>query len=118
MFYCLFYGSLRKYSKRGYNFNRFAHVAGEQIYIKDIILDGYELFDLGAYPAATKGKGQIKAELHSVSSAYYTLLANMEINSGYQESFIDLGDGIVASLFTMPKEILVKMKRVTSGDWD
>lgn len=116
MKYCLMYGSLRRYSKRGYNFNRFSNY-GEQIYIKDLTLNGFEMYDLGAYPAICKGNGKIKTELHSVTDEVYMMISYMETNAGYQESFVDLGDGIIASLFTMRKENLVKMKKVNSGDW-
>lgn len=119
MKYILVFGSLRKYSSRGFNFNRFK-AYGEQIFIRNLVLDGYEMYSLGAYPAICPGDGQIKCELHSIAEDAYNLIQQMEINAGYREDFVKLEGGITASIFTMPKERLLKFKvpKMESGDWN
>ncbi len=106
---CLFYGSLKS---TGYNFNRFF---GQKL-LKDITLQGYDLYSLGQYPAACKGQGSIKVELHEIEEDTYESIQSMERGAGYEESFIEL-DGVKASIFLMNPEHLEGRSKVENGDW-
>lgn len=115
MNYMLVFGSLRQKSPKGYNFNRF----GGQVFIKDVELDGFEMYSLGAYPAICVGNGSIKCELHTVSDSAFANIRHMEKGAGYEEKIINLENGIKATLFIMDKKQLLHYDcpRVKSGDW-
>lgn len=113
MKYIIVYGSLRKNSKRGYNFNRF----GGQTYIRDLILDGYEMYSLGPYPAICKGHGTIHCEVHSVEEQPYQSIRQMEIGAGYALETINISEG-KASLFVAPKATLETQLQIVDGDWE
>lgn len=114
MRYLLVFGSLRKNSRRGYNYQRF----GGQKYIKDIQLNGFDMVSLGGYPAISEGSGTIKTELHEVEDISYGSIYRMEIGAGYYEKVIKLDDDIKASIFLMDKEKVGKYQKVKSGDWN
>lgn len=117
MKHLLVFGSLRQNSKRGYNFNRF----GGQEYIKDIELNGFEMYNLGSYPAICEGEGKIKCELHSVKEEAANYIERMEIGAGYTGKTIktELNGQIVdATIYTWPKSRLQKYNRIESGNWD
>ena len=111
----LFFGSLRKNSKRGYNFNR----CGKQTYIETITLDGFDMYSLGPYPAICKGDGKIVCELHSVDERTFLSISGMERGAGYTEEVLKVGD-IDASIWMMPADRLKKSgkPKVENGDWD
>lgn len=111
MRHLLVFGSLRQNSKRGYNFQRF----GGQTYLKDVELDGFEMVNLGAYPAIYKGNGKIKCELHAVEDKSFEYIKRMELGAGYQEQVLKEYN---ASIFLMDKEQLENYPRVKSGDWN
>lgn len=113
--YILVFGSLRKNSKRGFNYNRF----GGQTYLRDITLAGFEMFNLGAYPAICEGNGTIKAELHAVTDEAYNLICRMEAGAGYDKLELNV-DGKKATIFTMTKQMMQQfgVKKVASGDWN
>lgn len=115
MHHILVYGSLRKHSERGYNFNRFQG----QEFIKKVTLDGYELYDLGPYPALTEGNGKVVFELHSIEDDSFKCIQYMEQGAGYTEKKVNV-DGIEASIFVWPKRRIeaCKAPRVESGDWN
>ena len=108
--YGLFYGSLRK---GHYNFGRF-----NQKYIKTLSLKGYDLYDLGPYPAIVEGEGAVVVELHELDESSDSSIRRMELGAGYKETLIPLvheGEEILASLyFFAQKPYAVK---VESGDW-
>lgn len=111
--YLLVFGSLRKNSKRGYNFNRF----GGQTFLKEVDLDGFKMVSLGPYPAIYKGEGKIKCELHKVAAQAYKNIYRMELGAGYEELTLDL-DNIKASIFVMDKNRLENYPVVKNGDWN
>jgi gamma-glutamylcyclotransferase (GGCT)/AIG2-like uncharacterized protein YtfP len=113
MKHILVFGSLRQHSKRGYNFDRFSG----QKFIRNIELDGFEMYDLGSFPAICRGQGKIKAELHSVEDVAAERIERMEIGAGYKSIPIDI-DNIKASIYIMDKERLQGYPKVESGDWD
>ena len=110
------FGSLRQHSKRGYNFNRF----GGQTFIKPLELEGYDMFDLGAYPAIAEGKGKIQCELHSIEDRSFLSVQRMEAGAGYTEKTLDI-EGVPATIFVMSPQMLKaygKVKPYPSGDWN
>lgn len=118
MKYMLFFGSLRKNSKRGYNFNRF----GGQTYLKDYTLNGFKMYSINDwYPAVCREKGKIKCELHSVEDGAAKNIEGMEIGAGYTGIEIPIvheDKEITATIYTWPKEKLKQYKKIESGDWD
>ena len=114
MRYLLVFGSLRKKSKRGYNFNRF----GGQKFLRNVTLDGFEMYSLSSYPAVCRGEGKIKCELHSVEKEAAEYIEGMEIGAGYSPEKIKLKNGIEATIYTWPKERLYLFPRVANGDWN
>ena len=117
MKYILVYGSLRKNSKRGYNFNRF----GGQTYIKDIELAGFDMYDLGSYPAIGYGTHGLKCELHSITDDSYDKILRMEVAAGYNPVILK-GLEHEPTVFVLNQYIIDKIKQksplVASGDWD
>ncbi len=113
----LFFGSLRKNSKRGYNFDRFQK--GGQKYIKDVWLNGWQMYDLGAYPAIARGafNSKIKCELHEVNDFCFERIQSMEAGAGYKELELDV-DKIKATIFYMDAKSLQGCNIVFSGDWN
>lgn len=108
--YALFYGSLKK---DHYNFNRF----GGQTFVKEVELDGYELFNLGSYPAILEGKGKIIAELHEVTPEAFASIRRMEIGAGYSEKQKEI-DGEKASLFVFSESrIRNAFPKIEDGNW-
>ena len=117
--YALFYGSLRakpEGAKQFYNFGRFGK--GTQVYINTLTLEGYELYDLGPYPAVCEGEGSIVVELHRVDSLAFSLIGRMEKGAGYFEKKVKVDDA-EASIYLMLKEDLIYggAKRIITGDW-
>lgn len=118
MKHILVFGSLRQHSKRGYNFDRFGK--GSQKFVKNVTLNGYDMFDLGAYPAIAEGKGTIKAELHTVTDEAFARIQRMEAGAGYGEKTEKI-DGVEATIFTMtPAQLQAYRapKPYPSGDWN
>ena len=111
MKYLLVYGSLKR---NGFNYNRFSG----QNYIKDVLLEGFDMYDLGSYPAVCKGNGIIKCELHSIEEKSFKQIQNMEKWAGYEElTFPVKGITKEVSVFIMPKENLVNCKKIECGNW-
>ncbi len=121
--YLLVFGSLRKTSKRGYNFDRFGK--GTQTFITKFELDGYDMYSLSSYPAICPGKGKIVVELHEVQDEAADLIEDMEVGAGYAGVQVKLGEkhgiipGETATIYTWPKERLEGYyPKVKSGDWN
>lgn len=109
----LVFGSLRETSKRGYNFNRF----GGQTRLRELQLEGYEMYDLKYYPAVCLGEGKIKVELHEVTDSAFKSIKSMEAGAGYTELSIPVEEGN-ATMFVMEKSKLQHRDKVESGDWE
>lgn len=117
MRHILTYGSLRKNSSRGNNFCK----AGQQNFIKEVILDGYEMYSFGVYPTICEGSGQIKCELHEVDEKTYLSICMMEFHAYYSAKNVVV-DGITATLFYMIPEVIELIyggviSKVEDGDW-
>jgi gamma-glutamylcyclotransferase (GGCT)/AIG2-like uncharacterized protein YtfP len=110
----LVYGSLRKTSKRGFNFNRF----GGQTYIRTLELDGYRMHSYGAYPAVTPDPGgSIVAEVHEVEPEAFNCIKRMELGAGYTYNKVTLDDGEVATIYVAEDLNPDKYPHVVDGDW-
>lgn len=110
----LVYGSLRKYSKRGYNFNRF----GGQHFIRRTTVKGYEMRDMTYYPGVSPADAskEVVAELHEVHPVAFSAIRNMEKGAGYVEHQIKMPEG-EATLF-VSGDNLGQYPVVESGDWN
>ncbi len=118
MRHILIFGSLRKNSARGTNFGRL----GEQIFVKEVILDGYDMFSFQAYPTICEGTGKVKCELHEVEDDTYVRIVAMEMNAGYSAKNVTI-DGVKATLFYMIPDIIElfyggAFEKIESGDWN
>jgi gamma-glutamylcyclotransferase (GGCT)/AIG2-like uncharacterized protein YtfP len=118
----LFFGSLRQYSKRGYNHDRFGK--GTQKYIKTFTLPGFEMYSVhGHYPTICKGDGSIVVELHEVEPQAWERISYMEKSAQYDNMTIPVehnGKTVDATIYYWSKENIEKAKlpRVESGDWN
>lgn len=121
--YLAVYGTLKKFSKKGYNFNRF----GGQTYIDDIKLHPYIMFNLGNYPAiidvdkagkiADNIHPVVKGELHSVSLDAFNKIKEMEIGAGYIESEFVWGKRKASVFVANSFEMVKNCKIIEHGDW-
>jgi gamma-glutamylcyclotransferase (GGCT)/AIG2-like uncharacterized protein YtfP len=81
---------------------------------------GFELVDLGEYPALLRaGEAQVLGELYEVSAE---ILAAVDVYEGCPEIYarqrIELDGGAPADAYVMSSEAHARgLPRVTSGDW-
>ena len=111
----LVFGSLRKNSKRGYNFGR----CGEQTFIKPLKLQGFEMYSLSAFPTICEGNGEITCELHSVDETTFARIGRMESGAGYKEKIVNI-DGVDATIYVWDKAQIERceLPKVKNGDWN
>lgn len=114
---CCFYGSLRKPM---YNYERFVNFYGTDSMIYEITtkIPGFELYDLGDYPAAIKTfeDTNIVVDLFSLSDECYKSIQYMESFAGYHEDTVYINDESY-SIFLFQKEKLNEKKLIELGDW-
>lgn len=113
---CAFYGSLRKPM---YNYERFIERFGldSMHYKKTVKIEGYELYDLGAYPGIQNAEKHktIVVDLFEVTEDVYNVIYDMESGANYYEDDVFIDSGIYKIFIYLGKvspEDLVK-----SGDW-
>lgn len=113
--YLLCFGTLKKNCKNGYNYQRF----GGQEFVKDFILKGYKMVNLGYYPAIYKDNtdSTIQCEFHEVDKDSMDYIRRMERGAGYDEEIINV-DGQDASLFVMNKSKIDKYEHIDTGNWE
>ena len=79
------------------------------------ILKGFDLYDLGIFPACTKGKGKIVAELFEIDEQTFQMIDAMERGEGYYSELA------TDQMFNQGDIYLVPLKPsnkiVESGDW-
>jgi gamma-glutamylcyclotransferase (GGCT)/AIG2-like uncharacterized protein YtfP len=82
-------------------------------YLGDVRLEGYDLFDMGEYPAAVPGAGAIQAELYELPSpAVLEVLDEAErVPTLYRREMVD---GAWLYIYAQPVEAA---PRIASGDW-
>lgn len=113
---CAFYGSLRKPM---YNYSRFIKTYGldSMRYKKTVKINGYELYNLGAYPGIklTEKDKTIIVDLFEVTQDVYEVIYGMESGANYYEDDVIIDD--------TPYKIFIYLGWVSpsslieSGDW-
>lgn len=111
------YGSLREGE---YNYDRVRQLFGNRsinVLRKDIIVEGFDLFDLGPYPAISRGENNLTVEIISVDENAYSFIKSMELGAGYNEEHIKYKPYGNVIIYTYPKNSFNKERLVASGDW-
>lgn len=82
-------------------------------------LPGYDLFDLGAYPAlAEGGSGAVKGEVYEVAREDLKLIDSLEGHPDwYERKQVALKDGSVVETYIMPRHDINDYPIIDSGDW-
>ncbi|AYC20413.1 Gamma-glutamylcyclotransferase family protein YtfP [Dickeya dianthicola] len=103
------YGSLRR--KQGNS-----HWMTNAQWLGDHQLEGYELYDLGHYPAAVAGEGEIYCEVYRISSSILTELDELKRGGGvYQRELIATPFG--SAWIYLYQRPVTGLRRIASGDW-
>lgn len=112
------YGSLRK---GDYNYDRC--IPNAEV-IEQVELQGWEMYDLGSYPAIVRGDGTVLFDIMDVTDEHYDRVESMELGAGYIAETVTLKGASEATLFYMKDEALAQyeswsrqVKLVESGDW-
>lgn len=103
------YGSLRR--KQGNS-----HWMTNAQWLGDHKLEGFELYDLGLYPAAIPGEGTIYCEVYRINSSILSELDELKSNTkDYRRELISTPYGSAwIYLYKLPLE---GVSRIESGDW-
>ncbi|MBW7982804.1 gamma-glutamylcyclotransferase family protein [Enterobacillus tribolii] len=103
------YGSLRR--KQGNS-----HWMTNAQWLGDHVLEGYEMYDLGHYPAVIQGDGEIYCEVYRIDSTILSELDELKSNSRfYKRELISTPYGSAwIYLYLYPVE---GYPRIASGDW-
>ncbi|WP_438334082.1 gamma-glutamylcyclotransferase family protein [Edwardsiella tarda] len=103
------YGSLRR--KQGNS-----HWMTNATWLGDYVLEGYELYDLGHYPAVVPGEGRVYCEVYRITSSILAELDELKSNSkDYRRELIKTPYGI-AWIYIYLNEVS-GLPRIASGDW-
>ncbi|QDX29075.1 gamma-glutamylcyclotransferase family protein [Dickeya poaceiphila] len=103
------YGSLRR--KQGNS-----HWMTNAQWLGDHRLDGYQLYDLGHYPAAVAGEGDIYCEVYRISSSILTELDELKLRGGaYSRELIATPYG--SAWIYLYQRPVAGLHRIVSGDW-
>ena len=111
------YGSLRVGE---YNFERFVDMFGKtniKPLKQDIEIEGFDLFNLGPYPAISRGENNLKIDVLSVSEPVYESIKHMELGAGYNEETVKIPSYGDVFIYTYPKGSFSKDRLVEGGDW-
>lgn len=103
------YGSLRQ--KQGnHHWMTYAQLLG------DYTLEGYQLYDLGHYPAVVRGDGKIECEVYRISSSILTELDELKKDGqDYKREIIQTPYGSAwIYLYQKPVDGL---RLIETGDW-
>lgn len=113
---CAFYGSLRRPM---YNYERFIQAYGKEsiLYKKTIILQGYELYDLGPYPGIKNAESSktIVVDLFDVGKEVYDRIYSMETGANFYEDDVMI-DNISYKIFPYLGKTY-EYNLIESGDW-
>ncbi|MFS1538580.1 MAG: gamma-glutamylcyclotransferase [Candidatus Phlomobacter fragariae] len=103
------YGSLRR-NQGNHHWMTYAQLLGEYR------LEGYEIYDLGYYPAVICGEGTIECEVYRITPSILTELDELKRNSqDYERELISTPYGNAwIYLYKLPVDGL---QRIESGDW-
>ncbi|MGM3174680.1 gamma-glutamylcyclotransferase family protein [Dickeya lacustris] len=105
------YGSLRR--KQGNS-----HWMTNAQWLGDHQLEGYELYDLGHYPAAVAGEGEIHCEVYRISSSILAELDELKRAGSvgaYKRELIATPYG--SAWIYLYQRPVTGLRRITSGDW-
>lgn len=105
------YGSLRKGE---YNYNYFQMRYPEMTYTGTHKVDGFDLFSLGAYPAAVMGDGELVVDTFDVDLDCFSSINRMEIGAAYYAHTVDI-DGEPHTIWLQQHGN--EKRKVESGDW-
>lgn len=104
------YGSLRKGE---YNYSAFSKWH-DMVHTGTHTVDGFDLYSLGAYPAATLGDGKLIVDTFEVDDRCFNQINGMELGAGYYAHTINInGDDHIIWLQRSGYE----ERKVESGDW-
>ena len=79
---------------------------------------GFELVDLGSYPALTEGEGLVHGEVYRIPAALLPILDAYEDHPKvYRRSSIPLSDGRRAEAYLLPVNRAGGFPRIASGRW-
>lgn len=110
------YGSLRKDM---YNSVIFNEEKGDSEYIGDGLLDGYELYSLGSYPAIYEGDGSVVVELYEVhNQEVFDSIDWMEKGAGYKRKEVTIkvnGNDETGYVYVYSR--VPSGSKVEDGDW-
>ena len=110
--YLLVYGSLRK---QEYNYYAFKSLFKDELqYINTGIINGYDMYSLGTFPAIIAGEGSIVVDLIKCSYECYNDILNMELNANYREETV-LYNKKMCKLFIYNDSNLAN--KIPEGDW-
>jgi len=115
MYKIIAYGSLRP---NHYNFKRIADLFGETAItlIEPITLKGFQMHDLGYYPAVTPNPNKsITAEILLLSPKAYDFVDHMEQGAGYIPLSINTPNHKNTTIFIMKS---CNAPIIQSGDWN
>lgn len=103
------YGSLRR--KQGnHHWMTYAQLLGEYK------LEGYDIYDLGYYPAVVKGDGVVECEVYRINPSILTELDELKKNSqDYVRKLIPTPYG--NAWIYLYRHSVEGLRRITSGDW-
>jgi gamma-glutamylcyclotransferase (GGCT)/AIG2-like uncharacterized protein YtfP len=103
------YGSLRR--KQGNS-----HWMTNAQWLGDHLLEGYELYNLGHYPAAVPGNGTIYCEVYRINSSIMTELDELKSNTkDYRRELIATPYG--SAWIYLYIRSLNGVERISNGDW-
>lgn len=103
------YGSLRR--KQGNS-----HWMTNAQWLGDHRLEGYEIYDLGHYPAVIPGEGEVFCEVYRINSSILAELDELKSNAkDYKRELIQTPYGCAwIYLYQHP---IAGLPRIESGDW-
>ena len=82
-------------------------------------IKGFDLYDLGSYPAVIKGNGEVVIEVFEVSEEIFKAIERMEKSSGYSQKEV-IVNKIKGTIWFFDKEILKRYRRakkIEHGDY-
>lgn len=103
------YGSLRREQGN-------SHWMTNAQWLGEYKINGYELYDLGHYPAVIIGDGEVNCEVYRIDSSILSELDELKANTrDYRRQLISTPYGSAwLYLYQLPVEGL---RRIHSGDW-
>ncbi|MDC9594332.1 gamma-glutamylcyclotransferase family protein [Xenorhabdus sp. IM139775] len=79
-------------------------------------LEGYEIYDLGHYPAVVRGEGTIECEVYRITPSILTELDELKkYTQEYERELIETPYG--KAWIYLYKLSVEGLQRITSGDW-